>query len=95
MQKLINFTFFKPPYKFLTSKQVFKIKKEKNGEVLCYKAKQVIKGYLQQYSINYNQIFAIVVKPIAFRALFVIAAYYNLKIKQIDVKTAFFYRPIN
>ena len=36
-----------------------------------------------------------VVKPIAFRALFAITAYYNLKIKQIDIKTAFLYRPIN
>jgi len=31
----------------------------------------------------------------AFRALFVIAAYHNLKIKQMDVKTAFLYRLIN
>jgi len=31
----------------------------------------------------------------AFRALFAIAVYYNLKIKQIDVKTAFLYGPIN
>jgi len=31
----------------------------------------------------------------AFRALFTIAAYHNLKIKQIDIKTAFLYRPIN
>jgi len=31
----------------------------------------------------------------AFRALFTIAAYYDLKIKQMDIKTAFLYRPIN
>jgi hypothetical protein len=74
---------------------VFKIKKGKDGEVLRYKARWVVKGYLQQYSVDYNQTFAAVVKPIAFRALFVITAYYNLKIKQIDIKTAFLYRPIN
>ena len=70
---------------------MFKVKKGKNGEVLHYKARWVVKGYLQQYGVDYDQTFTVVVKPIAFRALFVIAAYYDLKIKQIDIKTAFFY----
>ena len=93
--KLINLASLKPPYKPLASKWVFKVKRGKDGEVLRYKARQVVKGYLQQYGVNYDQTFAAVVKPIAFRALFAIAAYYNLKIEQIDVKTAFLYRPIN
>ena len=95
IQEFVNFTSFKPPYKPLTSKQVFKVKKGKNSKVLRYKIKQIIKEYLQQYNINYNQTFTAVVKPIAFKALFIITAYYNLKIKQMDIKTAFLYRPIN
>ena len=67
----------------------------KDSKVLRYKARWVIKGYLQQYSVDYNQTFAAVVKPIAFRALFAITAYYNLKIKQMDIKTAFLYGLIN
>ena len=94
-QRLVNLTSLKPPYKPLASKQVFKVKREKDSEVLRYKARWVVKGYLQQYGVDYNQTFAVVVKPIAFRALFAIAAYYNLKIKQIDIKTTFLYRPIN
>ena len=74
---------------------MFKVKKEKNSEVLYYKARWVVKGYLQQYSIDYDQTFTVVVKPIAFRALFVITTYYDLKIEQIDIKTAFFYRLID
>jgi hypothetical protein len=74
---------------------VFKIKRGKDGKVLHYKAKWVVKGYLQQYSVDYDQTFTIVVKPIAFKALFVIAAYYNLKIEQMDIKTAFLYGPID
>ena len=81
MQELINLTSLKPPYKPLTSKQVFKVKKGKDSKVFRYKARQVIKGYLQQYSIDYDQTFTMVVKPMAFRALFVIAAYYDLKIE--------------
>ena len=81
MWRLVNLTSLKPPYKPLASKQVFKVKKEKDSKVLRYKARQVIKGYLQQYGVNYDQTFTAVVKPIAFRALFAITAYYNLKIK--------------
>ena len=94
-QRLINLTSLKPPYKPLTSKQVFKVKRGKDSEVLRYKARWVVKGYLQQYGIDYNQTFAAVVKPIAFRALFIITAYYNLKIEQMDIKTTFLYELIN
>ena len=79
--ELVDLTSFKPPYKLFTGKQVFKVKKGKDSKVLYYKAKQVVKGYLQQYSINYNQIFTAVVKLIAFKALFTITAYYNFKIE--------------
>ena len=79
--KLINLTSLKPPYKPLASKQVFKVKRGKDSEVLCYKARWVVKGYLQQYGVDYDQTFTAVVKPIAFRALFAITAYYDLKIK--------------
>ena len=95
MQEFINLISLKSPYKPFTGKQVFKIKRGKDGEVLYYKARQVVKGYLQQYNINYDQTFTVVVKPIAFRALFIITAYYNLKIKQMDIKTTFFYRLID
>ena len=95
MQRLVNLTSLKPPYKPLASKQVFKVKRGKNSKVLRYKARQVVKGYLQQYGVDYNQTFTAVVKPMAFRALFAITAYYNLKIEQMDVKTTFLYGPIN
>ena len=81
MWELVDLTSLKPPYKPLAGKQVFKVKRGKDGEVLHYKARWVIKGYLQQYSVDYNQTFTAVVKLMAFRALFVIAAYYDLKIE--------------
>ncbi len=40
---------------------------------------------------GFDQTFAAVVKPMAFRALFAIAAYYDVDIDQMDVKTAFLY----
>ncbi len=55
----------------------------------------MVKGYLQQFGVDFDQKFAAVVKPIVFRVLFAIAAFYDLDIDQMDVKTAFLYGLIN
>ena len=47
---------------------------------------------MQQYSIDYNQTFAVVVTPMAFCILFALAAYHDLDMEQIDVITAFLNR---
>lgn len=75
--------------KALDGKWVFKLKREVDGKVIRFKARYVVKEYLQQYGINFDQTFAAVVKPMAFRALFAIAAYFDLDVKQMDVMTAF------
>jgi len=46
MWELVDLASLKPPYKPLASKWVFKVKKGKNGEVLRYKARWVVRGYL-------------------------------------------------
>ena len=51
----------------------------------------MVKGYLQQFGVDFDQTFATVVKPMTFRVLFAIAAFLNLDIDQMDVKTAFLY----
>ena len=75
----------------LSGKWVFKLKRGPNNEITRYKARWVVKGYEQQYGVNYDQTYAAVVKPMAFRALFAIAAYLDLDIDQMDVQTAFLY----
>lgn len=45
--------------------------------------------------MDFDQIYTVVIKLIAFQVLFAIAAYFDLNINQIDVKTAFFYELIN
>lgn len=76
-------------------KWVYKVKRDVHGEIARYKARWVVKGYLQQFGIDFDQTFAAVVKLMAFRVLFAIAAFYNLDIDQIDVKTAFLYGHID
>lgn len=49
------------------------------------------KGYLQQFGIDFDQTYASVMKPMAFRSLFALAAFFDLDIDQIDVMTAFLY----
>jgi hypothetical protein len=82
-------------HRALSGKWVFKIKRGARNEVVRFKARWVVKGFMQQYGVNYDQTFAAVVKPMAFRALFAIAAYYDLDADQLDVKTAFLYGDID
>ena len=72
-------------------KWVYKIKRDIDGNVACFKARWVAKSYLQQFGVDFDQTFAAVVKPMAFRVLFAIAAFLDLDIDQMDLKTAFFY----
>lgn len=67
------------------------MKRDVDSNIARFKAKLVVKGYLQQFGIEFDQTFAAVVKPMAFRVLFATAALYDLDIDQMDVKTAFLY----
>ena len=80
-----------PGHRALGGKWVYKIKRDIDGNVACFKARWVVKGYLQQFGVDFDQTFAAVVKPMAFRVLFAIAAFLDLDIDQMDVKTAFLY----
>ena len=78
----------------LTGKWVFKIKRGAAGEILRYKARWVVRGFEQQYGLDFYKTFTSVVKPMSYKAIFAIAAAYDWEIEQIDVKTAFFYSEI-
>ena len=69
----------------LKGKWVFRVKRGRDGKITRFKARWVVKGYLQQYGLDYDQTFAAVVKPMAFRILFALAAYHDLDIDQMDV----------
>lgn len=51
----------------------------------------MVKRYLQQFRVDFDQTFITVVKLIAFKVLFAIAAFLDLDIDQLDVKTVFLY----
>ena len=80
--------------KVLTGRWVFKYKRGVRHQILRYKARFVVKGFEQQFGVDYNETFASVVKPMSYKALFAIAASLDLEIEQMDVKTAFLYGSI-
>lgn len=89
--ELVKVENVKPGHIVLCGKWMFKLKRGVEGNITRFKARWVVKGFLQQYGIDYDQTFAAVMKPMAFRILFAVAAALDLDIDQIDVKTAFLY----
>ena len=68
---------------------MFKKKLKANGDLDKYKARYVVKGYLQKQGINYSKTFASTTKPISLRFLLAIATILDLEIYKGDVKQAF------
>ncbi|CAI7757252.1 unnamed protein product [Closterium sp. NIES-54] len=75
--------------KAITSKWLFKIKSDADGNIECYKSRLVAKGYQQNKKVDYKELFALVVKPTTLRTLLAGAAIKGWVVKQMDVTTAF------
>ncbi|KIJ41161.1 hypothetical protein M422DRAFT_172542 [Sphaerobolus stellatus SS14] len=72
----------------------FKEKRGPKGEILRYKARLVAKGFTQVKGVDYNEMFAPVVKFTSIRTLLALTTELDLEIHQMDVKTAFLNRDL-
>ena len=70
-------------------KWIFKLKKNPQGEVIKYKARLVVKGYSQKKGIDYEEVYALVVRFEIIRILIALAALKKWQIHHLDVKSAF------
>jgi len=70
-------------------KWVFKNKLDELGTVTWNKARLVVQCYNQEEGIDYEETFALVARIEAIRILVVFAAHMEIKLYQIDIKSAF------
>src|SRR3954471_11243923 len=68
---------------------VFRNKLDENGKVIRNKARLVAQGYNQQEGIDYDETYAPVARLEAIRILLAYSAHKNIKLFQMDVKSAF------
>ncbi|GKF57756.1 retrovirus-related pol polyprotein from transposon TNT 1-94 [Tanacetum coccineum] len=70
-------------------KWIFKVKLDKVGGVLKQKARLVAKGFRQEEGIDFEESFPPVTRIEAIQIFVVNAAYKDMTVYQMDVKTAF------
>uniref|UniRef100_A0A1Y1M571 Integrase catalytic domain-containing protein n=1 Tax=Photinus pyralis TaxID=7054 RepID=A0A1Y1M571_PHOPY len=75
----------------IDNRWVFKVKLNTDASVDRYKARLVIRGFAQQYGVDYEETFSPVVKFTSVRAILSFAAMNKMQLRQFDIKTAFLY----
>jgi ATP-binding cassette subfamily B (MDR/TAP) protein 1 len=75
--------------KFLKNKWVYIIKQEEHTSHPRYKARLVVKGFIQRKGIDFDEIFSPMVKMTSIRMILGAAASLNLEVKKMDVNTTF------
>ncbi|GJT32132.1 putative ribonuclease H-like domain-containing protein [Tanacetum coccineum] len=76
-------------------KWVYKNKRDERGVVVRNKARLVAQGYTQEEGIDYDEVFAHVVRIEAIRLFLAFASFMGFIVYQMDVKSAFLYGTID
>ena len=60
--------------KAISNKWVYRVKLKSDGSLERFKARLVIRGFTQQYGVNYQEVFSPVVKMATIRSIIALAA---------------------
>ncbi|GKE07832.1 putative reverse transcriptase, RNA-dependent DNA polymerase [Tanacetum coccineum] len=78
----------------ISTKWVYRNKKDERGIVIKNKARLVAQGYTQEEGIDYDEVFALVARIEAIRLFLAYASFKDFVVYQMDVKSAFLYGKI-
>ena len=70
-------------------KLVYKIKRDKNGDVVRHKVRLVAKGYVQQAGVDFDEVFTPVARLESMRTMLALAAHQRWEVHHMDVKSVF------
>lgn len=76
-------------HKEIGLKWIFKLKKDADGNIVKHKARLVVKGYVQEKGVDFDEVFAPVTRLEIARLLLALAAKDSWEVHHLDVKTAF------
>jgi hypothetical protein len=68
---------------------IFKVKRDKDGNISKFKARLVAQGFTQVHGIDYEETYAPVARYSSIRLILAMAAHYDWEVHQMDVKTAY------
>ena len=80
--------------KVIPGRWVLAVKKDAMGQVERFKARYVVKGFMQVEGLDFNETFAPTCKPETKRILLALGAQDDLVLHQMDVKSAFLNSPL-
>lgn len=75
----------------VSSKMLYKLKRNANGEIERHKARLAARGFTQQWGVDYTDTFSPVARYETIRYLLSFATSMNFEIEHVDVNTAFLY----
>ena len=78
-----------PGQRAIGLKWVYKVKRDKHGNIIRHMARLVAKGYVQRAGVDFDEVFAPVARLDSVRALLAVAAHEGWEVHHLDVKSAF------
>jgi hypothetical protein len=78
-----------PGHQAIGLKWVFKVKRDKHGNIIRHKARLIAKGYVQRAGVDIDEVFAPIARMESVRLMLALAAHQGWEVNHMDVKSAF------